>query len=114
MRVMVLVKGDAASDDDAAASGSLLAAMDRFNTDLVKAGVVLAGDGLQPSAHGVRVRFDGDRRTVVDGPFPTASGLVAGFWLWHVRSIAEAVEWVKRAPFGGGTEVEIRPVVNDT
>jgi hypothetical protein len=89
----------------------LLAEMGKFNEGLVKAGVLLAGDGLQPSATGKRVRFSGDNRTVIDGPFTETKELVAGFWVWQVRSMHEAVEWLKRAPFDGGEEVEIRPVL---
>jgi hypothetical protein len=88
----------------------LLAQMGRFNEELVKAGVMLAGDGLQPSSKGKRVRFSADNRTVIDGPFAETKELVAGFWLWQVRSIDEAVQWLKRAPFNEGEEVEIRPV----
>jgi hypothetical protein len=84
--------------------------MGKFNEELVKAGVMLAGEGLHPSSKGVRVRFDGRERSVIDGPFAETKELVAGFWLWQVRSLDEAVEWLKRAPFDGGTEVEIRPV----
>jgi hypothetical protein len=84
--------------------------MGRFNEELVKAGVMLAADGLQPSSKGKRVRFAGADRTVIDGPFAETKELVAGFWLWQVKSLEEAVEWLKRAPFGGGAEVEIRPV----
>ncbi len=91
-------------------SEALLRAMGAFNEELVKAGVMLAGDGLHPSRRGKRVRFDGKQRTVIDGPFAETKELVAGYWLWQVRSIDEAVEWLKRAPFDGGVEVTIRPV----
>jgi hypothetical protein len=84
--------------------------MTAYNESLVAAGVLLAADGLHPSAKGVRVRFDGSSRTVIDGPFAEAKELVAGYWIWQVRSLDEAVEWLKRAPFDGGTEVEIRPI----
>jgi len=84
--------------------------MGKFNEQLVKAGVMLAGEGLHPSSKGKRVRFSGSQRTVLDGPFAETKELVAGYWLWQVKSIEEAVEWLKRAPFDGGTEVEIRPV----
>src|SRR2546430_17479765 len=84
--------------------------MGKFNEQLVKAGVMLAGEGLHSSSKGARVRFDGAKRTVVDGPFAETKELVAGFWLWQVKSKAEAIEWLKRAPFDGGTEVEIRQV----
>src|SRR5580700_2934162 len=86
------------------------AAMGKFNEELVKAGVMLAGEGLQPSSKGKRVRFSGRQRTVIDGPFAETKELVGGFWLWQVKSMEEAVEWLKRAPFDGGTEVEIRQV----
>src|SRR3989441_1261912 len=88
----------------------MLAAMGKFNEELVKVGVMLAGEGLHASAKGKRVRFLGSQRTVIDGPFTESKELIAGFWLWQVRSMDEAVEWLKRAPFDGGTEVEIRPV----
>src|SRR5437870_805425 len=84
--------------------------MGRFNEDLVEAGVMLAGEGLHPTSKAKRVRFEGSKRTVIDGPFTEAKELVAGFWLWQVKSMDEAVEWLKRAPFDGGTEIEIRPV----
>ena len=82
----------------------------KYNEELVKSGVMLAGDGLQPTSKGKRVKFSGSNRTVTDGPFTETKELIAGYWIWQVRSIDEAVEWVKRAPFDGGTEVEIRPV----
>jgi hypothetical protein len=88
----------------------MLAAMGRYNEELVKAGVMLAGDGLQPSSKGARVRFEGGKRTVVDGPFAEAKELVAGYWIWQCRSKDEAIEWLKRAPFEGGAEIEIRQV----
>jgi hypothetical protein len=88
----------------------LMAAMGRYNEELLKAGLVIAMDGLQPSSKGKRVKFSGQGRTVTDGPFTEAKELVAGFWIWQVKSMEEAVEWLKRAPFDGGTEVEIRPV----
>ena len=91
-------------------SEKLLTEMGKFNEELVKAGVMLAGDGLHPSSKGKRVRFSGADRTVIDGPFAETKELVAGFWLWQVKSMDEAVEWLKRAPFGGGTEVEIRQI----
>jgi hypothetical protein len=109
MRVMVLVKNTPESEAVPPPTG-ILEAMGRFNEELVNAGVILAADGLTSSAHGARVRFDGDRRTVIDGPFTEAKELVAGYWIWQVRSLDEAIEWLKRAPFGGGAEVEIRPV----
>src|SRR5207247_7517253 len=88
----------------------VFAAMGKFNEELVRAGVMLAGEGLQPSSKGKRIRFSGQQRTVIDGPFTETKELIAGFWLWQVKSMEEAVEWLKRAPFDGGTEVEIRPV----
>jgi hypothetical protein len=110
MRVMVFVKGDPDTEAGVLPPTELVEAMQRFNEELVNAGVMLAGDGLYPSSKGVRVRFEGGRRTVIDGPFAEAKELVAGYWLWQVRSIDEAVEWLKKAPFDGGTEVEIRPI----
>lgn len=110
MRVMVLVKASPESEAGVLPSTDLLEAMTRFNDELVNAGALLAGDGLRPSSNGVRVRFDGPKRTIIDGPFTEAKELVSGYWIWEVRSVDEAVEWLKRAPFDGGTEVEIRPV----
>ena len=109
MRVMVLVKADKDSEAGVMPSEQLLAAMGKFNEELVEAGVMLAGEGLHPSSKGKRVRFSGDKRTVIDGPFAETKELIAGFWLWQVRSMDEAVEWLKRAPFDQ-TEVEIRQV----
>ncbi len=109
MRVMVLVKADKDSEAGVLPSAELLTDMGKFNEELVKAGVMLAGEGLHPSSKGKRIRFSGAERTVIDGPFAETKELVAGFWLWQVKSIDEAVEWLKRAPFEG-TEVEIRPV----
>jgi hypothetical protein len=110
MRVMVLVKASEKSEAGATPDEALLRPMGRFNEELVNAGVLLAADGLRSSSHGARVRFDGARRTVIDGPFAETEELVAGYWIWQVRSLAEAIEWLKRAPFEDGTEVEIRPV----
>lgn len=112
MRVMVMVKATAESEAGAMPSEQLLAAMGRFNEDLVNAGVMLAAEGLQPSAKGARVRFSGSQRTVLDGPFAETRELVAGFWLWQVRSMDEAIEWVRRCPnpMPGDSEIEIRPV----
>ncbi len=113
MRVMVIVKADKNSEagiQPTQETREMFAAMGKFNEELVKAGVMLAGEGLQPSSKGKRVKFSGQQRTVTDGPFTEAKELVAGFWLWQVKSMEEAVEWLKRAPFGGGTEVEIRQV----
>jgi len=109
MRVMVLVKADKESEAGALPDEKILTEMGQFNEELVKAGVMLAGEGLQPSSRGARVRFDGKKRTVIDGPFTEAKELIAGFWLWQVKSMEEAVEWLKRAPFDR-TEVEIRQV----
>jgi len=110
MRVMVMVKATGQSEAGKMPSTELLAAMGNFNEELVKAGVLLAGEGLHPSARGKRVRFSGSQRTVIDGPFAETKELVAGYWLWQVRSIDEALEWLKRAPYDGGT-FEIREVV---
>lgn len=112
MRVMVIVKADKNSEaglQPTKQTKENFAAMGKFNEELVKAGVILAGEGLHPSSKGKRVRFSGQQRTVIDGPFAEAKELVAGFWLWQVKSMDEAVEWLKRAPFDG-TEVEIRQV----
>ena len=112
MRVMVMVKATADSEAGVMPSEPLLAEMGRFNEELVKAGVMLAGEGLQPSSKGARVRFSGSQRTVMDGPFAETRELVAGFWLWQVRSLDEAIEWVRRCPnpMPGDSEIEIRPV----
>jgi hypothetical protein len=112
MRVMVMVKATSESEAGKMPSTELLAAMGNFNEELVKAGVMLAGEGLHPSIRGKRVRFSGSQRTVVDGPFRQTSELVAGFWLWQVKSMEEAIEWVKRCPnpMEGESEIEIRPV----
>ena len=110
MRVMVLVKATNESEEGQMPSQELLSQMLEFNEELVKAGVMLAGEGLHPSSKGARVKFEGAKRTVIDGPFSETKELVAGFWLWQVKSREEAVEWLKRAPFDGGTEVELRQV----
>jgi hypothetical protein len=110
MRVMVIVKADKNSEAGVMPGKQLLTDMGKFNEELVKAGVMLAGDGLHPTSKGKRVRFSGQQRTVIDGPFAETKELIAGYWLWQVKSIEDAVEWLKRAPFDGGTEVEIRPV----
>ena len=110
MRVMVIVKANEESEAGIMPSQELLSAMGDYNEELVKAGVMLAGEGLDRSAMGKRVRFEGKNRTVIDGPFTETKELIAGFWLWQVKSMDEAVEWLKRAPFDGGTEVEIRRV----
>ena len=110
MRVMVIVKASEESEAGVMPSAELLEAMGRYNEELVKAGVMLAGEGLHPSSKGARVRFSGTNRTVIDGPFAETKELIAGFWLWQVKSMDEAVEWLKRAPFDGGAEIEIRQV----
>ena len=110
MKVMVLVKASPASEAGEMPGTELLTEMGRFNEALVKAGILLAGEGLHPSSRGARVRFDGRQRTVIDGPFGETRELVAGFWLWQVRTLDEAIEWIKRAPFDGGAEIELRPV----
>lgn len=111
MKVMVLVKASEDSEAGAMPDTALLEAMGRYNEALVGAGIMLAGEGLHPSSEGRRVRFDGTTRAVTQGPFPQIGELLAGFWLWQVRSMEEAVEWLKRAPFDGGVEVELRPVL---
>jgi hypothetical protein len=107
---MVIVKADKDSEAGVMPSRELLTDMGKYNEELVKAGIMLAGEGLHPSSKGKRVRFEGSKRTVTDGPFTESKELIAGFWLWQVKSMDEAVEWLKRAPFDGGTEIEIRPV----
>jgi hypothetical protein len=109
MRFMVIVKASKDSEAGILPDKQLLTDMGKFNDELVKAGVMLAGEGLQASSKGVRVRFNGSKRTVIDGPFSETKELIAGFWLWQVKSKAEAIEWLKRAPFQEG-EVEIRQV----
>jgi hypothetical protein len=118
MRVMVLVKATADSEKGFVAtpeSRAALEAMGKFNDELVAAGILRAGDGLKPSSHGKRVAFDGARRTVTDGPFAATSELVAGFWLWEVKDMDEAVAWVKRCPnpMPGPSEIEIRPLYEE-
>lgn len=110
MRVLVLVKASKESEAGQMPTEKLLADMGKFNEELVKAGVMLAAEGLHPSSKGKRVKFSGSQRTVIDGPFAETKELVAGFWLWQVKSVDEAVEWLKKAPFDGGAEVEIRPI----
>jgi hypothetical protein len=110
MRFMVLAKATQESETGVLPGENMLAEMARFNEELVKAGVMLAGDGLQPSSKGARVRFDGNKRTVIDGPFTETKELVAGYWIWQCKSKQEAIEWLKRAPFDGGAEVEVRQV----
>jgi hypothetical protein len=110
MRVMVIVKADKNTEAGVLPSTKELADMGAYNDQLVKAGIMLAGEGLHASSRGKRVRFEGKQRKVIDGPFAETKELIAGFWLWQVKSMDEAVEWLKRAPFDGGTEVEIRQV----
>lgn len=112
MRFMVIVKATRDSEAGVMPEEKLLAEMGKFNEELVKAGVMLAGEGLQPSTKGARVKFSGPKRSVVRGPFPETDQLVAGFWLWQVKSLEEAIEWVKRCPnpTAGESEIEIRPV----
>ena len=113
MRFMVIIKATKSSEAGVLPSEELLAAMGKYNEELVKAGVMLAGEGLQPSSKGARVRFAGDKRTVIDGPFAETKELVAGFWLWKCASLQEAIEWVKRCPNpmpGEEAEIEIRRV----
>jgi hypothetical protein len=110
MRFMVIVKADKDSEAGTMPSRKLLADMGNYNEKLVKAGIMLAGEGLHPSSKGKRIRFDGDQRTVIDGPFTETKELVAGFWLLQAKSMDEVVEWIKRAPFDQGAEVEIRQV----
>ena len=115
MRVMVFVKATADSGCGEMPSGDLLAAIGKFNEDLAAAGIMADGDGLKPTSQGRRVAFDGDGRRVIDGPFAPASEQVAGFWVWNVRDMAEAVEWAKRCPnpMPGPSELEIRPFNED-
>jgi len=110
MRVMVFVKANKDSEAGKMPTEEILTAMGSFNEQLVKAGIMQAGEGLHPSSRGKRVRFTGRERTVIDGPFPETKELIAGYWLWKVKSMDDAVEWLKRAPFDGGTEVEIRQI----
>jgi hypothetical protein len=112
MRVMVLIKADKNSEAGILPDEKLLTEMGKYNEELVKAGIMLAGEGLQPTSKGVRVRFSGDSRTVIDGPFAETKELIAGFWLWQVKSMDEAIEWLKRCPnpHSSETEVEIRQV----
>jgi len=109
MRVMVIVKANKDSEAGVMPDQKILAAMGTYNEELSKAGILLAADGLHPSSKGKRVRFSGRDRTVTDGPFAETKELIAGFWIWKVKSMDEALEWIKRAPFDGGVEVELRP-----
>src|ERR1700730_7381076 len=110
MRFMVIVKADKNSEAGVMPSREILTAMGKYNEELVKAGVMLAGEGLHPTSKGKRVRFSGGKHTITDGPFSETKELIAGFWLWQVRSMDEAIEWLKRSPFDGGTEIEVRKV----
>lgn len=110
MRVMVIVKATAESEAGVMPESKDLAEMGKYNELLVEAGIMLMGDGLRPTSKGARVRFDGKERRVIDGPFTESKDLIAGFWLWQVRSLEEAIEWIKRAPFDGGAEIELRPL----
>jgi hypothetical protein len=110
MRVMVFVKGSKESEEGQMPSEEILRKMGKYNEELVNAGIMQAGEGLHPSSKGKRVRFSGASRTVIDGPFAETKELIAGFWIWKVKDMDEAVEWLKRAPFDGGTEIELRPI----
>jgi hypothetical protein len=110
MRVMVLVKADKDSEAGVMPGEEVFTKMGAYNEELVKAGLLLAMDGLHPSSKGLRMRFDGAQRTITDGPFAETKELLAGFWIWQVRSFDEAIEWLKRAPFDEGTEIELRPI----
>jgi hypothetical protein len=110
MRVMVIVKASEESEAGVLPTTEILAAMGKYNEELAKAGVILAGEGLHSSAKGKRVKFSGGKHTITDGPFAETKELVAGFWLWQVNSMDEAIEWLKRSPFDGGTEIEVRQV----
>jgi hypothetical protein len=110
MRVMVIVKASKESEAGQMPSEQILRDMGNFNEQLVNAGIMLAGEGLHPTSKAKRVKFSGPSKTVIDGPFAETKELVAGYWIWKVKSMDEAVDWLKRAPFDGGTEVEIRPI----
>jgi hypothetical protein len=110
MKVMVIVKANADTEAGVMPTEQELAAMGRYNEELVKAGIMLAGEGLHPTSKGVRVRCAGTQRSVQDGPFTETKELIAGFWMWQVRSMEEAIEWIKRSPFADGEEIELRPV----
>ena len=110
MRVMVIVKANEESEAGIMPTEKMLADMGKYNEELVKAGIMLEGEGLHPTSKGKRVKFSGSNRIVTDGPFAETRELIAGFWIWKVKSMDEAVEWLKRAPFDGGTELEIRQV----
>src|SRR5690242_19363398 len=110
MRVMVIVKANQESEAGILPGKEILTKMGKYNEELSKAGIMLAGEGLQATSKGKRVKFSGTKRIVTDGPFSETKELIAGFWLWKVKSMEEAVEWLKKAPFDGGTEIEIRPL----
>ena len=110
MRFMVLVPGNAESEAGVMPSTELLEEMTRYNEELVKAGVMLSGEGLHPTSRGARVRFDGSERTIIDGPFTESKELVAGYWIWKCASREAAIDWLKRAPFDGGVEIELRQI----
>src|SRR6185436_9631529 len=110
MRFLVIVKADKNSEAGVMPSQELLAAMGKYNEELVNAGVMQAGEGLHPTSKGARVKFEGSKRTVTDGPFPESKDLIAGYWVWKVGSKQEAVDWLKRAPFDGGAEIELRQI----
>jgi hypothetical protein len=110
MRFMVFVPGDEASERGEMPSTDLLEQMTKYNEELVKAGVMLGGDGLKPTSEAVKIRFDGGEKTVIDGPFTESKEIVAGYWIWECASREEAIEWLKRAPFDGGTEIQLRPI----
>ena len=110
MRVMVIVKASKESESGALPSTELLTKMGKYNDQLANAGLLVSADGLRPSSHGKRVRFSGKDHVVSDGPFAETKELIAGYWIWRVNSVDEAVEWLKRAPFDGGAEIEIRPL----
>ena len=110
MRVMVIVKASKESEAGQMPSEKILTDMGKYNEELVKAGVMLAGEGLHPTSKAKRVRFSGADRTVIDGPFAETKELIAGYWIWKVKSIDDALDWLKRAPFDGGTEIEVRPI----
>jgi hypothetical protein len=110
MRVMVIVKANKESEAGILPSTEILAAMGKYNEELVKAGVMLTGEGLHASSKGKRVKFSGGKHTITEGPFAETKELIAGFWLWQVKSMEDAIEWLKRSPFDGGTEIEIRQV----
>jgi len=112
MRFMVLVPGSPDSEGGEKPNTELLEAMTRYNEELAKAGVMLAGEGLLPSSEGARIRFEGDRRTVTDGPFTEAKEVVAGYWIWECESRESAIAWLEKAPFDGGTEIELRPIAS--